>query len=121
MRERLPSAINMICLFREIGGGGLVAGWAKSGILNFSKFWRNVAESISAGKVRWPDLYYAVERGVGMYLPPHSRWRRGGSKRGPISHIEVGECFCGEVRTRGRFFFWWISGNRIMESTTDWL
>ena len=47
----------------------MVAGWTKSGILNFSKFWRNVAESISAGKVRWPDLYYAVERSRDRHSP----------------------------------------------------
>ena len=52
----------------------MVAGWAKSGGLNFSKFWRNVVENISAGKVRWPDLYYGVERAVEIERVPHSRW-----------------------------------------------
>ena len=47
----------------------MVAGWAKSGGLNFSKFWRNVVGSISAGKVRWPDLYYAVERSRDRHSP----------------------------------------------------
>ena len=85
MRERLHSAINIICLFREIGGGGLVDGWVEGG-LNFLKFWRNTVANISVGEVRWPDLYYAVERGVEIDIAPHSRWQAGGSGGGYFSH-----------------------------------